>query len=232
MKHISQTMAMSRTVSSIPGRRGSCSQPTSKLAERKATSLLPARLHIHPETFITSTQYAQYLPFPGESESEMCVCVLSVRVLQRGKSIHKIVHNISLGQILPTSALPLFLPLPLLLLTQRRTSLHRHERSTARLKPRRDPPQRLALPPLLLFLPCAEMGFVAFGLCCDRCAPVGLGVEYVGFESEWVDELQGREKGGERVNQALGFTGRMKNELTYAFMFSGRGWMSGGSSTW
>jgi hypothetical protein len=78
----------------------------------------------------------------------------------------------------------------LLLLTQSRTSLHRHERSTARLKPRRDPPQRLALPPLLLFLPGAEMRFVAFGLCCDRRASVGLDVEYVRFESEWVDELE------------------------------------------
>jgi hypothetical protein len=123
-----------------------------------------------------------------------------VRVLQRGKSIHKIVHNISPGQILPTttsSASPLFLSPPLLLLllllAQRRTSLHGYERSTARLEPGCDPPQRLALPPLLLFLPCAEMGFVAFGLCCDRCASVGLDVEYVRFEREWVDEL-GRKK--------------------------------------
>jgi hypothetical protein len=142
----------------------------------------------------------------------MRACV-SVRLLQRGKSIHKIVHNISLWQTLPTSAFPLllsFLPLLLLLLTQRRTSLHRYERSTARLKPRCDPPQHLALPPLLLFLPCAEIGFVAFGLCCDRCASVGLDVEYVGFESEWVDELEGRkrkEKGG-RIRvcvKAIGF---------------------------
>ena len=118
----------------------------------------------------------------------MCVCV-SVRLLQRGKSIHKIVHNISLVQTLTTGALPLLLPF--LLLTQRRTSFYRYERSTAWLKARCDPPQRLALPPLLLFLPCAEMGFVAFGLCCDRCASVGLGVEYVRFESEWVDELEG-----------------------------------------
>jgi hypothetical protein len=117
-----------------------------------------------------------------------------VRVLQRGKSIHKIVHNISLVQIPPTtttsSAFPLFLPLPLLLLAQRRTSLHRYERGAARLEPRCDPPQRLALPPLLLFLPCAEMGLVAFGLCCDRCTSVGLDVEYVRFEREWVDELE------------------------------------------
>jgi hypothetical protein len=69
--------------------------------------------------------------------------------------------------------------LPLLPLTQRRTSLHRYERSTARLESGCDPTQRLALPSLLLFLPCAEMGFVAFGLCCDRRASVGLDVEYV-----------------------------------------------------
>jgi hypothetical protein len=153
------------------------------------------RLHFHPKHSSRQPNTPNIFPFL-ERANPKCVCVrVSVRVLQRGKSIHKIVHNISLGHTLPTSsALPLFQPL-LLLLTQRRTSLHRHERSTARLKPRRDPPQRLALPPLLLFLPRAEMGFVAFGLCCDRCAPVGLDVEYVGFESEWVDELQGREKG-------------------------------------
>jgi len=117
-----------------------------------------------------------------------------VRVLQRGKSIHKIVHNISLVTTTSNASSPLllllFLPLPLLLLTQCRASLHRYERSTARLKPRCDPPQRLALPPLLLFLPRAEMGVVPLGLCCDRCASLGLDVEYVGFESEWVDELE------------------------------------------
>ena len=116
--------------------------------------------------------------------------------LQRRKPIHKIVHNISLGKTLPTSASPLlllFLPL-LQLLTQRRTGLHRYEQSTARLEARRDPPQRLALPPPLLFLPCAEMGFVAFGLCCNRCASVGLDVDYVRIESEWVDELERRKR--------------------------------------
>jgi hypothetical protein len=119
-----------------------------------------------------------------------------MRVLQRSKSIHKIVHNISLGHTTTTSSashLPSLLFVPLL--TQRRTSLHRYERSTQWLKPRCDPPQRLALPPLLLFLPCAEMGFVAFGQCCDRCASVRLDVEYVGLESEWVDELEGRKEG-------------------------------------
>jgi hypothetical protein len=192
-----------------------------------------------PETSITSTRQPSgsrgqrsIFPFFLERANPKCVYV-SVRVLQCGKSIHKIVHNISLGQILPTtmttsSAHPTFL----LQQTQGRTSLHGYERSTERLKPRCDLPQRLALPPLLLLLPRAEMGLMAFGLCCDRCAPVGLDVEYVRFEGEWVDELEGKKGKKNKESVSSGFAIEMKNELTYAFMFSGRGWMSGGSSTW
>ena len=106
-------------------------------------------------------------------------------------------------------------PTILLLQTQGRTSLHGYERGTERLKPRCDLPQRLALPPLLLVLPRAEVDLVAFGLCCDRCASVGLDVEYVRFEGERVDELEGkkeRKKNTEGVSS--GFAIEMENELT------------------
>jgi hypothetical protein len=139
-----------------------------------------------------------------------------MRVLQRSKSIHKIVHNISLRYKVLRSLLLLFN-----LLTQRRrrrTSLHRHERSTARFKPRCDPPQRLALPPLLLFLPCAEVRLVAFGLCCDRCAAVGLDVEYVRFERERVDELEW-EAWRTCVNQARIYLWCCRNERAYVCVY-------------
>jgi len=122
----------------------------------------------------------------------------SVRVFQRGKSIHKIVHNISLGQVLTsgasscrgrvTSSLMLLL---LLFLPQCRTGLHRDERCAARLEPRCDPTQRLALPAVLLVLPCAEIGFMACRVGCDRCTSIGLDVEYMGFDGVGVDELGG-----------------------------------------
>ena len=146
-----------------------------------------------PEKKHSSRQPSNLLP---EGKSKKCVCnrsySVSVRVLQRGKSIHKIVHNVSLAQqILPTIDIA---PSPLsLLLPQRRcrsTSLHRYERGTARLKPRCDPPQRLALPSQLLFLTRAEETLVASYLRSDRCASVGLDVEYVRFECEWVDKLE------------------------------------------
>lgn len=43
------------------------------------------------------------------------------------------------------------------------------------------------------------MRFVALGLRCYRCASVGLDVEYVRFESEWVDKLE--RKGEMRVKR-------------------------------
>ena len=116
----------------------------------------------------------------------------SVRVFQRGKSIHKIVHNISLGQVLTSRGGVTSSSLKLLLfLSQRRASLHRDERCAARLEPRCDPTQRLALPAVLLVFPCAEVGLVACSERCECRASVGLDVEHVGFEGVWVDELGG-----------------------------------------
>jgi len=118
-----------------------------------------------------------------------------VGVLQRSKSFHKVVHNIALGLTLTQTsgdnskgsvARPL---LHQLLLIQRGASLHGDERRAARLKPRRNPAQRLALPALLLVFPSAEVGLAADGVRRNRCAVLGLYGEDVELEREWVDEI-------------------------------------------
>ena len=170
---------------------------------------------LHPgKTFITPT-----LQTILREIRKKCVCVfvnsVSVRVLQRGKSIHKIVHNVSLAQQILSTIDIASSPLSLHFLPQRRrcccrsASLHRYERGTARLKPRRDPPQRLALPSQLLFLTRAEESLVASGLRSDRCASVGLDVEYVRFECEWVDELEKKVVGGTVVQFAFSLKHRL-----------------------
>jgi hypothetical protein len=169
-----------------------------------------------------------------------------VGVLQRSKSFHKVVHNISLGLTLTQTsgdnskgsvACPL---LHQLLLIQCGASLHGGERRAARLKPRRDPAQRLALPALLLVFPHAEVGLTADGVRRDHCTALRLYGEDVGLECEGVDELGVWEWGA--IGQmclavckwAPGWSGGRDDvgRLTYAFTLSGRGWMSGGSSTW
>ena len=188
---------------------------TSKLMERKAEytrrcviPFSPLRLHVHPKysSRQPSGPRGQYLPFHGESESERYVCV-SVRVLQRSKSIHKIVHaNVSLRHTTTNRASPLTLLLFLPLLgdpTPHQSSQVRAEHSVAQ-TPGAILRSASRFPPFkLLFLPCAEMGFVAFGSVLHPIdvRPVGLDVEYVGFESEWVDELEGRKEEKGRVSR-------------------------------
>jgi len=162
----------------------------SRITRRRVIPSL--RLHCTSTRTIHHVKLSTIFPFLEKANPKRVY--ISMRVLQRGKSIHKIVHNISLVQILPTTGdsgatIASKSPLLLLLLTQRSTSLHRYEWSTKRFKPRCDPTQRLSFPSLLLFFPCVEMSFVAFGLCCYRCTSVGFDVEYVRFESEWVDEV-------------------------------------------
>jgi hypothetical protein len=79
----------------------------------------------------------------------------------------------------------------LLLLIERRTSLHGHERRAAWFKSRRNPAKRLTLPALLLILVRTEEGFTARSMGCDRCTAVGLGDEDVRLESVGVDKLGG-----------------------------------------
>jgi hypothetical protein len=135
----------------------------------------------------------------------------SVGVLQRSKSFHKVVHNISLGLTQTQTSgdnrrgsvarRPL---LHQLLPIQRGTSLHRDERCAARLKPRRNPAQRLALPALFLVFPRMEVGLAAGGERRDRCAALGLYGEDVGLEREGVDELGVWEPGSDRSEDELG----------------------------
>ena len=127
-------------------------------------------------------------------------------ILQRSKSFHKVVHNISLGLTLTQTSgnnsrgsIARRLLLPQLLLIQCDASLHGHERRTARLKPRRNPAQRLTLPTLLLVFPRVEVGLAAGGVRRDRCTALGLYGKDVGLEREWVDELGGGEWGSVSV---------------------------------
>src|SRR6267142_2727109 len=110
----------------------------------------------------------------------------SVRALQRGKSFHKVVHNISLWLALTIFAsrlLSLLLrPLPLLLLTERGASLHGHERCAARLEPRRNPAQRLALSALLLVFPRTEVFLAASRVGRDHRVAIGLHFKNVRHE--------------------------------------------------
>lgn len=133
-----------------------------------------------------------------------------VGVLQRSKSFHKVVHNISLGLTLTQTsgdnskgsvACPL---LHQLLLIQCGASLHGGERRAARLKPRRDPAQRLALPALLLVFPHAEVGLTADGVRRDHCTALRLYGEDVGLECEGVDELGVWEAGSDQSEDELG----------------------------
>jgi hypothetical protein len=122
----------------------------------------------------------------------------SVRALQRSKSFHKVVHNISLWlalTIFTSRLLSLLLrPLPLLLLTEGGTSLHGHEGCAARLEPRRNPAQRLALSALLLVFPRTEVFLAASRVGRDHRAAIGLHFKNVRLESEGIDKLPvGRE---------------------------------------
>ena len=112
-------------------------------------------------------------------------------VFECSKSFDKVVHDISLGLTLTSSVASSFLLSLLLLLTQRGAGLHGHERCAERLEPRRDATQRLALSPLLLVFTCTEVSLAASGVRSDRRAAVGLCVENVGLEGEWVDKLVG-----------------------------------------
>ena len=132
----------------------------------------------------------------------------SVGVLKRSKSFHKVVHNISLGLTLTQTSgdnrrgsVARRLLLHQLLLIQRGASLHRDERRAARLKPRRNPAQRLALPALFLIFPRVEVGLAAGGVRRDRCAALGLYGEDVGLEREGVDELGGCGNGERSVRR-------------------------------
>lgn len=121
----------------------------------------------------------------------------SVGVLQCSKPLHKVVHNISLGQTLTlpsvasTASSPFLLSLCVLLLTQRSASLHWHKRCTTRLEPRRNPAQCLALPALLLLFPRAEVVLAARVVRRDRGTAVRFHGDNVGLEREGVDELEG-----------------------------------------
>lgn len=115
-------------------------------------------------------------------------------VLQCGESFHKVIHNISPRLTLTGVASRLLLPfllrlLLLLLLTERSTSLHGHKRCAARLKPRRDPAQRLALSALLLVFPRTEVFLAASRVGRDHRAAIGLHFKDVRLESEGIDEL-------------------------------------------
>ena len=116
-----------------------------------------------------------------------------MRVLQRSKSFHKVVHNISLWPALAILASrllpPLLRPLPLLLLTERGAVLHGHERCAARLEPRHDPAQRLAFSALLLVFSRTEVFLAANRVGRDHRAAIGIHFKNVHLESEGVDEL-------------------------------------------
>ena len=115
-------------------------------------------------------------------------------VFQRSKFFHKVVHDISVGLTLTTSVASSLL----LLLTQGGAGLHGHERCAERFEPGRDAPQRLALSPLLLVFSRTEVSLAAGGVRSGRRAAVGLCVEDVGLEREWVDKLvvvRGQERG-------------------------------------
>jgi len=109
----------------------------------------------------------------------------SMGVFQRSKSFHKVVHDTSRGLTLTTSVASSLL----LLLTQGGAGLHGHERCAERLEPRGDATQRLALSSLLLVFSRTEVNPAASGVRSDRRAAVGLCVENVGLEREWVDKL-------------------------------------------
>jgi len=112
-------------------------------------------------------------------------------LFQRSKPLHKVIHDISLGLTLTNSSVRSSSSSSLLLslLLQRSASLHGHKRSAERLKPRRDAAQRLALPSLLLVFSRTEVGLAASRVRSDRRAAVGLCVQNVGLEREWVDKL-------------------------------------------
>ena len=117
-------------------------------------------------------------------------------VFERSKSLHKVIHDISLvlTQTLPTSVAS-FSPLTttaFLPIQRGGASLHGHKRCAERLEPRRDATQRLALPPLLLVFARAEVSLAPRRERSDRRATVGFCVDDVGLEREWVDELRSK----------------------------------------
>jgi hypothetical protein len=94
------------------------------------------------------------------------------RGFEPGESVHKIIHNVSWGR--RSLSTTLLSPPSLQLLIQRRPSLHRYERGTARLESRRDSAKRLAFPALLRVLARMEVRFAARRVSCDRSSALGL----------------------------------------------------------